>query len=149
LRGAVIQTKYHGEWARIAELGPMVAGVCETLRPFDALVPVPLHPARLRQRGFNQSLLLARRAADFLHVPVEENLLRTRRTDSQVRLSANERLQNVMGAMEVQPGSKIAGRTFVVIDDVVTTGSTLAACAAVLSREGSQSVKAATFCREM
>jgi ComF family protein len=127
----------------------MVADVCETLRPFDALVPVPLHPSRLRQRGFNQSLLLARRAADSLHAPVEEPLLRTRRTDSQVRLSAEERLHNVMGAMAVNPGSRISGRTFVLVDDVVTTGSTLAACAAVLSREGAQSVKAATFCREL
>ncbi len=149
LRGAVIQCKYHGEWGRISELGSLVAEVCEVMHPIDALVPVPLHPARLRQRGFNQSLLLARRAAEILNVPVEEHLLRTRRTDAQVHLAADERVKNVMGAMALRPGSTIAGRTFVLIDDVITTGSTLAACAQVLSQGGAQHSKAATICREM
>lgn len=119
------------------------------MHPIDALVPVPLHPARLRQRGFNQSLLLARRAAEVLNVPVEEHLLRTRRTGAQVHLTADERVTNVMGAMALRPGSSIAGRTFVLIDDVITTGSTLGACAAVLSQGGAQQVKAATICREL
>jgi ComF family protein len=149
MRGAVIHCKYHGEWGRTAELGALVAGVCESLCSFDALVPVPLHPSRRRQRGFNQSLLIAQRAAELLRVPVEENVLRVRRTGAQVHLGAEERATNVTGAMAIRPGCTIEGRTFVLIDDVITTGSTLAACAAVLLRAGAQQVKAATLCREL
>jgi ComF family protein len=149
MRGAVIQCKYHGEWGRASELGSLLAGVCESLRPFDALVPVPLHASRLRQRGFNQSLLIAQSAAELLRAPVEENLWRARRTGAQVHLGADERATNVTGAMAIRTGSTIEGRTFVLIDDVITTGSTLAACAAVLLHAGAQQVKAATFCREL
>ena len=148
-RGAVIQCKYHGEWARTAALGPLLAEICDSLRPFDALVPVPLHRSRLRQRGFNQSLLLAREAAKSLHVPVEEVLVRIQRTDPQVHLSAAERRRNLMETMAVRPGSRIEGRTFVLIDDVVTTGSTLNACAAALKNGAALSIKAATVCREV
>ena len=149
LRGAVIQCKYHGEWARISDLATLLAEVCQTLPEFDAIVPVPLHPVRLRQRGFNQSLLLARGAARTLHAPVEEAVFRTRRTDAQARLSADERLRNVMGAMAVKPGSRIGGRSFLLIDDVITTGSTLAACAHALTQAGARSVMAGTVCREL
>lgn len=149
LQGAIIGCKYHGEWARTAELAPLLAEVCASLPPIDALVPVPLHPSRLRQRGFNQSLLLARCAANDLKMPVEELVLRTRRTDSQTQLSADDRGRNVEGAMAVGPGGAVAGRSFVLIDDVITTGSTLAACATVLRDAGARSVMAATVCREL
>lgn len=149
LRGAVIQSKYHGEWARISQLAPLLADVCQSLGPCDALVPVPLHPSRVRQRGFNQSLLLARGVAKAWRIPVEECVVRTRRTGSQTRLTADERFKNVLGAMAIAPESEIADRTFLLIDDVVTTGSTLAACAAVLTRAGARSIKAATICREL
>lgn len=149
LRGAVIQCKYHGEWARVSGLAPGLAAACETLRPFDFLVPVPLHPTRMRQRGFNQSLLLARGVSDILQMPVEECIVRARRTDSQARLAAGERWQNVEGSIAVKPGSEIAGRAYVLIDDVVTTGATLAACAAALKQAGAASVMAATVCREL
>ena len=74
LRGAVVQFKYHGEWARAAHLGEHLAAAVAHLQQVDALVPVPLHPARLRQRGFNQSLLLAERAGDLLGLEVKEAL---------------------------------------------------------------------------
>ena len=149
LRGAVIQCKYHGEWGRTAELARLLAGVCASLPAFDALIPVPLHPSRLRQRGFNQSLLLARGVADVLRMPVEDLVLRTRRTDSQASLSAHDRIRNVEGAMAVKPEMPIAERSFVLIDDVITTGSTLAACAGALRKSGACSVMAATICREL
>jgi ComF family protein len=149
LRGAIIACKYHGEWGRVADLGSLLAEVCGTLPPFDALVPVPLHPSRQRHRGFNQSLLLADRVGEILNIAVEENVRRVRRTESQVPLAADERLVNVTGAMAISPGSLVAGRAFVLVDDVITTGSTLAACAAVLLQAGATSVNAATFCREL
>ena len=87
LRGAVVQFKYHGEWARTAHLGALLADSVAHLQQVDMLVPVPLHQTRLRQRGFNQSQLLARFAGDVLGLRVTEAaLVRTRRTDAQVLL---------------------------------------------------------------
>ena len=149
LRGAVVQFKYHGEWARAAHLSEYLAPAVAHLQPVDALVPVPLHPARLRQRGFNQSLLLALRAGDLLGIQVDEALIRTRRTNAQVHLGAEQRLANVAGAFAVQSGFPVAGRSLVLIDDVVTTGSTLSACAEALINAGATFVKAASLAREM
>lgn len=82
-------------------------------------------------------------------IPVESCLVRTRRTDSQTQLTAEERGRNVMGAMALAADCTIADRRFVLIDDVITTGSTLAACAAILEQAGARWVKAATICREL
>ena len=115
----------------------------------DALIPVPLHAARLRQRGFNQSLLLAQHAGDLLGIEVKEALIRTRRTDPQVNLGSEQRTINVAGAFAVQPSFPVADLSIVLIDDVITTGSTLSACADALICAGATSVKAATLCRDM
>ncbi len=148
-RGAVVQCKYHGEWGRAEHLAEMLAKVADDLRPFDALVPVPLHPSRFRQRGFNQAQLLAQHAAKVLAVLIDDVLMRTRRTDPQVHLGATQRFINVQGAIQVKPGSLVSGRSLVLVDDVVTTGSTLAACATALVEAGACCVKAATVTREM
>jgi ComF family protein len=149
LRGAIVQFKYHGEWARAAHLGEPLAAMIALLPQIDALVPVPLHLSRLRQRGFNQSLLLAQEAGGLLGVEVKEALVRTRRTDAQVNLGAEERKANVAGAFAVQPKIPIAGLSVVLIDDVVTTGSTLSACAEALVAAGAASVMATSLAREM
>jgi ComF family protein len=115
----------------------------------DALIPVPLHAVRLRQRGFNQSLLLAQQAGDLLGREVKEALTRTRRTDAQVNLGSEQRAINVAGAFAVQPSLPVAGLSIVLIDDVITTGSTLSACAEALITAGATSVRAATLAREM
>jgi len=149
LRGAVVHFKYHGEWARAAHLGAHLASTIAQLQQCDVLVPVPLHPARLRQRGFNQSLLLAQHAAVSLGVEVQEPLLRTRRTDAQINLGAEQRVANVAGAFAMQPNFPVAGHSIVLIDDVITTGSTLSACAEVLRGAGASSIKAVSLAREM
>jgi competence protein ComFC len=149
LRGAIVQFKYHGEWARAAHLSEPLAVAVAHLRHIDALVPVPLHAARLRQRGFNQSLLLAQHVGDLLGIEVKEALIRTRRTDEQVNLGSEERAINVAGAFAVQPSFPVAGHSIVLIDDVITTGSTLSACADALTSAGATSVKAASIAREM
>jgi ComF family protein len=113
------------------------------------LTPVPLHPSRLRQRGFNQSLLLAREVGRTQSIPVVEALIRTRRTNSQVRLGAAERAGNVAGALAVLPGQMVTGRSFLLVDDVITTGATLGACASALLDAGASSVSALTVAREM
>lgn len=149
LRGAVVQFKYHGEWARAPHLSERLVVAVAHTQQADALIPVPLHAARLRQRGFNQSLLLAQHAGNLLGIEVKEALIRTRRTDAQVNLGSEERTINVAGAFAVQRSIPVAGLSIVLIDDVITTGSTLSACAEVLISAGATSVKAATLAREM
>lgn len=149
LRGAIVGFKYHAEWGRAPFLAEALARSITTLPACDALVPVPLHPARLRQRGFNQSELLAEGAAPVLGVALCEPLVRQRRTAAQVGLDAEGRRANVNSAFIIDDPTKVKGRALVLIDDVITTGSTLAACAEVLYDAGAESVSVATLAREL
>ncbi|MCC5805287.1 MAG: ComF family protein [Opitutales bacterium] len=107
------------------------------------LVPVPLHPRKERERGFNQSRVLAELfAATAEGAAVEDALVRTRDTDSQTRLRREERAGNVKNAFAIAPGYAIREKkNFIVIDDVYTTGSTLDACARALLDGGAGSVR--------
>lgn len=111
------------------------------LRPADCLMPVPLHPARLRERGFNPPGLVARELGRALGVPVDYDALeRVRDTPSQTGLSRAGRRRNVAGAFALRrPGAPLPARIWLV-DDVVTTGATLREAAAVLRRGGVQRV---------
>ena len=115
------------------------------------MVPVPLHPARLAERGYNQAALLAGGAAAELGCPLHARALaRTRHTPQQARLSRSERLDNVIGAFRVRSVSEAAalrGRAVVLVDDVATTGATLSACAAALRAGGAASVTALVIAR--
>lgn len=114
----------------------------------DLVVPVPLHGKRLRKRGFNQSSLLLAGFEKELGLAVEHGLLRRRRnTPPQAGLSRKGRLKNVKGAFELAPGFDVAGRRILLVDDVLTTGSTLVACAALLKRRGAAEVSALVFSR--
>jgi predicted amidophosphoribosyltransferase len=84
-----------------------------------------------------------------LGIDVKDALVRTRRTDAQVNLGSEQRTINVAGAFAVQPNISVAGLAIVLIDDVITTGSTLSACAEALINAGATSVKAASLAREM
>jgi ComF family protein len=149
LREAILQFKYDAEWARAQHLGPLLASSVADLPDVDVLVPVPLHAGRLRQRGFNQSLLLAKQISAAMNLPVEEQIVRTRRTQAQARLRGADRAANVADAFAVPFAERVNGRAVVLIDDVVTTGSTLAACAAAARTAGAVSVSAVTLAREM
>jgi ComF family protein len=109
----------------------------------DVAVPVPLHRARQRARGFNQ----ARALAVHLGLPVSDALIRTRPTESQADLPAERRHSNVRGAFAISRHADVEGRTVVLIDDVMTTGATLNACAAVLLDAGAAEVRALTAAR--
>ena len=118
----------------------------ELLRDASVVVPVPLHPRREYQRGFNQADDLARQ----LGVPVLPLLRRVRFTKSQIELPKEERRENVANAFAVDPDprSQIPDPCIVVlVDDVATTGATLEACAAVLKRSGVKEVRALTAAR--
>jgi ComF family protein len=149
-RRLVHAVKYDGLFA-LAE--PMADLMTDTLRSWgiapDVIAPVPLHPSRQRQRGFNQAALLARRVGANVGLPVETKLLRrVRRTTPQVRTAgADERQRNVAGAFTAPPGAA-SGAAVLLIDDVTTTGTTLRACADALRTAGCRRVYALTFARE-
>ena len=117
--------------------------------PCDVLVPVPLHPSRLRERGYNQSSLLCREMGKMSSLSVDErSLVRLRQTASQTSFDRDGRRINVEGAFDCIGGA-LAGRKVLLIDDVCTTGATLKSCAAVLKEKGVLSVWGLTFARDL
>jgi ComF family protein len=149
LRDAILSFKYHDEWGRVEQLGQCLARVVAEMEPVGTLVPVPLHPSRLRARGYNQSALLAETVSAILGVPVVGAASRIRATDQQARLSGAQRVANVDGAFAVSPGFDPRGLHLILVDDVITTGSTINACARVLVAGGATSVRAVTLARQM
>jgi ComF family protein len=121
----------------------------ELLGEADALVPVPLHWRRLWARRFNQSAVLANCLSATAQVPVSTALKRARATPQQVGLSKTERAQNVQGAFRVPAAAKaeVSGRRLVLVDDVLTSGATLDACARALLRAGASQVDVLVFAR--
>lgn len=130
---------------------PLAQAMVEGLRargPFDALVPVPLHRKRQRERGYNQCAVLCRAMAQEMNVPVGEDwLLRTVDTPHQVGLSRAQREQNVRGAFAL--AHPVQGLHVLLVDDVWTTGATCRACAQVLQHAGARvTVCTAAFAKE-
>jgi ComF family protein len=144
--------KYEG-WGKVAR--EMAARMARLSWPADvmeeraALVPVPLASARKRERGYNQSELLARGLSQQWHIPVfDDVVVRSRATESQTRLTPEQRLGNVAGSFRI--GNRIdalVGAHLIVVDDVVTTGATLNECAKVLYEAGARIISYVTFGR--
>ncbi len=114
---------------------------------FDLIVPVPLHPARERERGFNQARLLAESLSAEISLPSRLVLERVRYTTTQTALDRSERMENLHNAFRLRKNANVRGLRVLLIDDVLTTGSTLSECARVLKRAGAISVHAATAAR--
>jgi ComF family protein len=111
----------------------------------DLIVPVPLHPRRLKQRGFNQAWLLAQ-AFPELNL-ARDLLIRVRHTIPQVQLNPKERRDNVTGAFAVAQPARVQGQNVLLVDDLFTTGATARECARVLSRAGAARVEVLTVAR--
>jgi len=134
--------------------GTLAEWLAETLddvrirvQPYDYLVPVPLHPARMREREFNQADVLARLISSRAERPVLTALRRIRYTTTQTRLDREERMQNLRNAFRVRQTSRVSGSHLILVDDVFTTGSTVEECARVLKQAGAASVRVITVAR--
>ncbi|MBC7261756.1 MAG: ComF family protein [Chloroflexi bacterium] len=141
LREAIHQFKYNGIQVLALPFGRMLYACWRSENiPADVLVPVPLHPQRIRQRGYNQSLLLAEQLSRYTGLPVDQTTLqRVKNTLPQVDLDARQRRENVTDAFQCTSAS-LAGKDIVLIDDVCTTGATLEACSDALKAQGARSV---------
>jgi len=152
VREAVHALKYRNQRVLSQYLAGLMADyLCHNHIPGEVLVPVPLHRRRLRERGYNQSSLLARELANIVRLPILENVLcRVKDSLPQVKAaSVDARHQNVKGAFICQSDGRIKGKSVLVIDDVCTSGATLEACAAALKIAGATSVWGLTFAREV
>jgi ComF family protein len=136
-RNLVHALKYSHKTALAGVLGPALAALAAqdaVLRKAEVVCAVPLHPARLRERGYNQSDLLARAVGAGLGLPVVEPIVRRKNTRTQTaRRGDEQRRKNLDGAFAPKPGSTLEGRRVLLVDDVMTSGATLnAACRALL-----------------
>ena len=116
-------------------------------RDFDVIASVPLHPARERERGFNQATLLAELLSRKIAIPFRTLLERTRYTTTQTAHDRAERMENLRGAFRLRRKANVRQLRILLIDDVLTTGSTLSECARILKQAGAISVYAATAAR--
>lgn len=127
----------------IRQAAPALAG-----SEWNLLIPVPLHPVKQRERGFNQAQHLARRLSQATGIPADNRLLqRVEPTRTQTQLSRSERAANVFHAFAIRTGQVLARKNVVLVDDVLTTGATTNACARILRRNGAEKVCVWTVAR--
>jgi ComF family protein len=158
LRDLIHMLKYDQVRPAANVLGRMLSEVIGDLEPrFEdssvLVVPVPLHSAKFRVRGFNQAELIARAALKLSvrreHYSLCDGLERTRETLSQIGLSRHQRRENLRGAFRVKSLDTVNGREVLLVDDVFTTGTTVSECARVLRRAGATRVWVATVARTL
>jgi len=148
---AISRFKYGGVTRLARSLGSFLAEYRDpefSFSDFDLILPVPLHPGRLRQRGFNQSLLLARYLSRTHSIALDfAALQRSRPTHPQTQLSGSQRQTNVRGAFRVRKPEVVSEKRILLIDDVFTTGATVQECAKALLGAGAKQVDVLTLAR--
>ncbi|HET6761215.1 MAG TPA: phosphoribosyltransferase family protein [Gemmatimonadaceae bacterium] len=151
---SIVHALKYGGWSKVAD--EMAERMGRLSWPRDvadersALIPVPLASARKRERGYNQSALIAADLSKRWRIPVWENMVvRSRETRSQTRLTPEQRLGNVAGSFQIGARNldAVRGAHLVIVDDVVTTAATLNACAKVLYEAGARIISYVTFGR--
>ena len=147
LRDTIIDFKFNDSYAYAELYAEMIKDYLlsyDIWQDFDCIVPVPLHRGRMRQRGYNQSELIARYVSKYIGLPLRADLVsRGRATEKQSSLKGMDRVSNVRGAFKC--GSDVKGKRIVLFDDIFTTGSTLRACAEPLKAAGAESICAVTL----
>ena len=154
-RGIIRQVIHDFKYGRQVHLRHLVARwLCTAFdderlsgRQFDIIVPVPLHPTRRRERGFNQASLLAELLSARISIRCQAVLERVRYTTTQTALDREERIENLHNAFRLRKNADVRGLHVLLVDDVLTTGSTLSECSRILKRAGAISVYAATAAR--
>lgn len=151
LQDLIHQLKYRNRPGIGRFLGSLLAKRVEReagIPHITAVVPVPLHPLRNRERGYNQSAYIAQGISDETGIPVLENVLaRSRNTPTQTSLSPEARMANVEGVFEVSRAEAVRGATVSLVDDIFTTGATINSCARTLLQAGAERVFALTLAR--
>jgi len=149
LREAIHRWKYEEKSYLTLFFGEKLAeGFCRYWDPqsFDLIIPVPLHSKRLRERGFNQALLLVKELGRRTRIPYSKRLLQKRiLTPPQVNLSGGEREKGVRGSFHIQRDEEIEGKSILLVDDVYTTGATVNECSKVLLKAGAERVDVLTI----
>lgn len=144
LAEAIHQLKFHGVRRISKPLAILISNM--SLPEIDGIVPVPLHIKSLRERGFNQSLLIARNIAHILRIPLfMDTLIKKKETHPQIGLSARERVSNIRNAFSVRGG--VTGLRILLFDDVMTTGATVRECTRELLNAGAREVIVLTLAR--
>jgi ComF family protein len=144
LAEAINQLKFNGLKRLSKPLGKLLLSL--DLPAMDGVVPIPLDIKRIRERGFNQSLLIARVISKMMKVPLlMDILLKKRATHPQIGLSAKERLSNLKNSFEVK--GNIKGLRLLLVDDVMTTGATVTECSKVLMKAGAKEVNVLALAR--
>jgi ComF family protein len=153
LRDALLRFKYYYDLATGEALSRLLSRMVPLLHPggsYDRILPVPLHPRRLREREFNQSVLLAKHISRRLRLPIDvSSVAKIRDTRPQSTLGEKERRRNIRGAFRVLRLAPIERTRILVVDDVCTTGATIEELAAVLLDAGAQRVDAVTVARAL
>lgn len=146
----VTAVKYGGRFDRLGPLSRLWRDHCTSLPEVELVIPVPLHPSKLRQRGFNQTVLLAKPLLESRGLRLTHGALRRARAGrSQAGLPRSERLAEPKGAYVVTPRGReiVKGRRALLVDDIMTTGATLNECAKVLMNAGAEEVHVAVLAR--
>ena len=144
----IVQALKYGHSLAVAPWAAQAIAPMIPRETYDQIVPLPLHPERLRERGFNQSGEIARHLGNCLKLPVHRSsLLRTRPTGAQADLPLKKRHANVRNAFECS--SDFTGQRILLVDDVLTTGATASECARVLKLHGAASVGVAVIARAL
>ena len=151
LRRVVQKFKYGRKVSLGKPLGRLLAQGCQEFLdqcPSDLIIPVPLHPKRLRWRGFNQSVLLARQVSREYAIPLDPFVVyRSKETPPQTQLTEDERRKNVRGAFSLNDQKSVKGKRILLIDDVYTSGATVNECSRALKRGGAKEVYVLTLAR--
>ena len=150
IRSLIHQLKFNGKLAGLSSFAALAkeANAAALFHEPDLILPVPLHISRLRWRGFNQSLLLAKACFPAWNKKMQPDLLqRHRATVPQTRLDGTKRRSNLAGAFSLREPKAVKGRRILLVDDVHTTGSTLHECAKVLREAGAMQIETFTAAR--
>jgi len=148
LKKAINLLKYHGVKRLSRPLADLLSRL--NLPAVEAVIPVPLHKNRLRQREYNQSALIAYHVAKKCSYEfILNSLIKTNNTSPQVGLSSKSRRKNIKNAFEVRNQGNITGKQILLVDDVITTGATIRECARVIKKAGAESVYAVTLAHGM